>query len=138
LRNLWDVSTRKYSVQRHINNKHHGYSRVIPYLEYFVGRQSGSYAPSAPPLYRSKKRTDPIDIFQDEYYRELARRTVDQKFSTKPFWAKSFLKRSYWTEHSSIRQNIYKVITINSLLVICMVLMSKLNLISIVRDYIFK
>lgn len=80
---MW--STRKYSVQRHINNKHHGYSRVIPYLEYFVGRQSGSYAPSAPPLYTSKKRTDPLDIFMDEYYRELARRTVDQKFSTKPF-----------------------------------------------------
>ena len=84
---MW--STRKYSVQRHINNKHHGYSKVIPYLEYFVGRQSGSYAPSAPPLYRSKKRTDPMDIFQDEYYRELARRIVDQKFSTKSFYAKS-------------------------------------------------
>jgi hypothetical protein len=87
---MW--STRKYSVQRHINN---GYSRVIPYLEYFVGRQSGSYAPSAPPLYRSKKRTDPMDIFQDEYYRELARRIVDQKFSTKSFYAKSFVKRSH-------------------------------------------
>jgi hypothetical protein len=89
--------SRKYSVRRHINNKHQGYSRVIPYLEYFVGRQSGFYAPSAPPLYGSKKRTDPLDIFMDEYYRELARRTVDQKFSTKPFWAKSFVKRGYWT-----------------------------------------
>jgi hypothetical protein len=75
---MW--STRKYSVRRHINNKHQGYSRVIPYLEYFIGRQSGFYAPSAPPLYRSKKRTDPLDIFLDEYYRELARRTVDRSF----------------------------------------------------------
>ena len=71
---------RKYSVRRHINNKHQGYSRVIPYLEYFVGRQSGFYPPSAPPLYGSKKRTDPWDIFLDEYYRELARRTVDRSF----------------------------------------------------------
>lgn len=78
---MW--SSRKYSVQRHIDNKHYGYGRVIPYLEYYVGRQSGFYAPSSPPLYRSKKRTDPLDIFQDEYYRELARRTVDQKFSTR-------------------------------------------------------
>jgi hypothetical protein len=50
---MW--SSRKYSVQRHIDNKHYGYGRVIPYLEYFVGRQSGFYAPSSPPLNRSRK-----------------------------------------------------------------------------------
>ena len=82
---MW--SSRKYSVQRHIDNKHYGYGRVIPYLEYFVGRQSGFYAPSSPPLHRSKKRIHPLDtyiyIYMDEYYRELARRIVDQKFSTR-------------------------------------------------------
>ncbi len=78
---MW--SSRKYSVQRHINNKHYGYGRVIPYLEYLVGRQSGFYAPNSSLLYRSKKSTHYLDIFQDEYYRELARRIVDQKFSTR-------------------------------------------------------
>jgi hypothetical protein len=58
---MW--SSRKYSVQRHIDNKHYGYGSVIPYLEYFVGRQSGFYAPSSPPLHRSKKRIDPLDIY---------------------------------------------------------------------------
>jgi hypothetical protein len=28
-------------------------------------------------LYIGNKRTDPLDIFIDEYYQELARRTVD-------------------------------------------------------------
>ncbi|HEX2067711.1 MAG TPA: hypothetical protein VHF08_03330, partial [Nitrososphaeraceae archaeon] len=38
---------------------------------------------SSPSLHRSKKRTDPLDSYMDECYRELARRTVDQKFSTR-------------------------------------------------------
>jgi hypothetical protein len=36
-------------------------------------------------LYIGNKRTDPLDIFIDEYYQELARRTVEQKFSKRPF-----------------------------------------------------
>ena len=41
---MW--SSRKFSVKRHITNQHSGNAFLVPYIDYFVGRQSGLYPPS--------------------------------------------------------------------------------------------
>jgi hypothetical protein len=50
-------SSRRYSVQRHIHNKHSGRGMVIPFIEYLVGRRIGWYPPQLPPNYGSKEKT---------------------------------------------------------------------------------
>ena len=54
-------SGRRYNVQRHIENIHQGYSRVIPFTEYIVGRCDGSiaiplYSSGARPSYGKKEK----------------------------------------------------------------------------------
>ncbi|HLG37877.1 MAG TPA: hypothetical protein VI338_07055, partial [Nitrososphaera sp.] len=54
-------SGRRYNVQRHIEKIHQGYSRVIPFTEYIVGRCDGSiaiplYSSGAPPSYEKKEK----------------------------------------------------------------------------------
>ena len=44
-------SSRRYSVQRHINNIHGGRSNAIPFVEYLVGRRSGQYQPGPKPVF---------------------------------------------------------------------------------------
>ena len=67
---MW--SSRKYSVKRHIANKHYGYADLVSYIEYLVGRQSGLYPVSSYPNYINKER-NALDIFSEEFWKEKAR-----------------------------------------------------------------
>jgi hypothetical protein len=67
---MW--SSRKFSVKRHIANKHYGNANLVSYIDYLVGRQSGLYLPSSLPYYENKRRT-PLDIFTEEFWKEKAR-----------------------------------------------------------------
>ena len=70
---MW--SSRKFSVKRHIANKHYGNAYLVSYIDYLVGRQSGLYTASSQPSYEKKERTG-FDIFQEEFWKEAARRVV--------------------------------------------------------------
>jgi hypothetical protein len=68
---MW--SSRKYSVKRHIANKHYGYANLVSYIDYLVGRQSGLYpAASSYPNYENKER-NASEIFSEEFWKEQAR-----------------------------------------------------------------
>jgi hypothetical protein len=67
---MW--SNRKFSVKRHIINKHYGNAFLVTYIDYLVGRQSGLYLPSSPPDYQKKERSF-LDIFNEEFWKEKAR-----------------------------------------------------------------
>jgi hypothetical protein len=67
---MW--SSRKFSVKRHIFNKHYGNANLVSYIDYLIGRQMGLYLPSSPPNYEYKRRT-PLDIFTEELWKEKAR-----------------------------------------------------------------
>ena len=71
---IW--STRKFSVKRHITNQHNGYAFLVPYIDYLVGRQSGLYPPSAQPEYQYKENKRFFEIFSEEFWKEIARRTA--------------------------------------------------------------
>lgn len=43
-------SSRRYSVQRHIDNIHKGIGVAIPFVEYLVGRRNGWYPPRQTPF----------------------------------------------------------------------------------------
>jgi hypothetical protein len=74
---MW--SSRKYSVRRHIQNKHNGYGMIVSFVDYLVGRVTGAYYPSTPHIFPGKKYEDKskpsniVDIFSEEYWREVAR-----------------------------------------------------------------
>ena len=67
---MW--SSRKYSVKRHIANRHYGNADLVSYIDYLVGRQTGLYHPSSLPKYENKARTS-LDIFTEEFWKEKAR-----------------------------------------------------------------
>ena len=71
---MW--STRKFSVKRHITNQHNGNAFLVPYIDYLVGRQSGLYPPSAQPEYPYKEKKRPFEIFNEEFWKEMARKSV--------------------------------------------------------------
>jgi hypothetical protein len=75
-------SSRKYSVKRHISTVHGGYSRMVSFIEYIVGRQTGIYRPPFPAAptdgrdvqsRKPKQTPSRFEIFNDEYWREKAR-----------------------------------------------------------------
>ena len=70
---MW--STRKFSVKRHITNQHNGNALLVPYIEYLVGRHAGLYSPSSQLEYQYKGKTN-WDIFREEFWREVARKTA--------------------------------------------------------------
>ena len=67
---MW--SSRKYSVKRHIANKHYGYADLLSYIDYFVGRQLGLYPASSYSNYENKIRT-PWNIVWEEFWKEQGR-----------------------------------------------------------------
>ncbi len=46
-------SSRRYSVQRHIDNLHGGDGTAVPFVEYLAGRTSGKYLPGVQPVFMS-------------------------------------------------------------------------------------
>lgn len=71
---MW--SSRKFSVKRHITNQHSGNAFLVPYIDYFVGRQSGLYPPSAQPEYQYREKKSIYDIFYEEFWKEIARKAA--------------------------------------------------------------
>ena len=74
------LSSRKWSVERHITNLHSGQAVLLTYIDYVVGRQNGYYPPNAPPNLINKPRLELVlsppkmcDVIQEELWREAAR-----------------------------------------------------------------
>jgi hypothetical protein len=61
---MW--SSRKYSVKRHIAKIHDGKGVMISFMDYLIGRLSGTYLPGIPPQYVSKDKTTPLFSSNDE------------------------------------------------------------------------
>jgi hypothetical protein len=74
--NCGQPSSRKYNIQRHMQTRHNGIGAFVSFADYMAGRQIGIYQPSSAPTYHS--RTNSLDIFMEEAYRELARKAVNQ------------------------------------------------------------
>ena len=68
-------STRRYNVERHVSRMHSGYSSVIPFTEYILGRCRGFVTPpywvskSRPSFNTSEKRDTPKDEIMVEQIR---------------------------------------------------------------------
>lgn len=83
--NCGQPSGRKWNIQRHIQICHNSVGNFVSFTDYLVGRQTGVYQPTSPPIYHSKK-TNFLDIFMKEANRELARKIVNQTFLQRPIW----------------------------------------------------
>jgi hypothetical protein len=51
------LSTRRYSIQRHISNLHQGLDNAVSYVEYMAGTLAGIYKPNSTPFQPSKRKT---------------------------------------------------------------------------------
>jgi hypothetical protein len=82
---MW--SSRKYSVKRHISNVHNGFSMMVSFTEYVVGRQTGIYLPpipAAPAVGRDIKSREPYRSAQDRmfsigFWKEMGRDAARKK-----------------------------------------------------------
>lgn len=76
-------SSRKYSVQRHINNLHDGLANIVSFVDYIAGRRQGYYFASPVPSYITRQfvqsqsaptTSRPTDIMKDELFRSVFRK----------------------------------------------------------------
>jgi hypothetical protein len=76
-------SSRKYSVERHIQNLHNGNGHIVSFVDYIAGRQAGVYPNGLPPTYVKKNsvagipKARPMDIMQNELFKALAWKSVN-------------------------------------------------------------
>ena len=82
---MW--SSRKYSVKRHILTVHGGYSLMVSFIEYIVGRQTGIYHPPFPAsptghryVQSRNLKKHPFDKFSEEYWKEMAKEKARKDF----------------------------------------------------------
>jgi hypothetical protein len=78
-------SSRKDSVKRHVDKFHGGTGVIVSFIDYLVGRFSGVYVPGIRPTYLKKKagtKIDYLDVFEREFVRVLAERTVNNYFNS--------------------------------------------------------
>jgi hypothetical protein len=83
---MW--SSRKYSVQRHISKVHDGFSMMVPFTEYIVGRQTGLSLPpmraalTAGPGIKSRgsEKNTLFDTMTSEPWNETAREAARKNF----------------------------------------------------------
>jgi hypothetical protein len=73
------LSSRKWSVERHITNLHSGKGVLVSYIDYVVGRKNGYYTANPIPNF-IKPKTELVvsppklaDVFKEEICRETAR-----------------------------------------------------------------
>jgi hypothetical protein len=81
-------SSRKSSVQRHINNPniHNGLGQVVPYLEYLIGRKEGNYRPQEVPQFTRSGAPylNKIEAeVENQVIREIANRIYNHLFAGK-------------------------------------------------------
>jgi hypothetical protein len=73
------LSSRKYSIKRHIENLHDGIGNIVSFIDYIVGRRQGVYFPNLIPSYLMKQSqttastTRPADVMKDEIFRAVLR-----------------------------------------------------------------
>jgi hypothetical protein len=74
------LSSRKWSVERHITNLHSGKGVLVSYIDYVVGRKIGYYTANPIPDFINKPKTELVvsppkwsDVFKEEIWRESAR-----------------------------------------------------------------
>ena len=94
---MW--SSRRDSVKRHVKNQHNGYSWIVTYIDYLVGRDSGIYLPRAPPTYEKKTEVNKkpktyADIFTEEGMKEMARQSVSKAFNQPQIISNRFVSNS--------------------------------------------
>ena len=76
---MW--SSRRYSVQRHIDNVHDGISTAVSFMEYLVGRHNGVIPPprelarTAGPKLQSQKpeKTNILDVMTAEFWKSFGK-----------------------------------------------------------------
>jgi hypothetical protein len=82
---MWNLSSKKSSVKRHIQNIHNGDGVFVSYIDYLAGRRSCLYLPSLPPTYekkkQEKKKVDYLSILEKEAWRECVRNKVQHSLS---------------------------------------------------------
>jgi hypothetical protein len=79
-------SSRKYSVNRHIQNIHEGGANIVSYTDYIIGRRSAIYLPGIAPTYIPKnKDSGPhyMDILKDELFRCTIRKSFESSQNKK-------------------------------------------------------
>jgi hypothetical protein len=74
------LSSRKWSVERHITNLHSGKGVLVSYIDYVVGRKNGYYTANPIPNFINKPKTELVvsppkyaDVWKEEICRESAR-----------------------------------------------------------------
>jgi hypothetical protein len=55
------LSSRRYSIQRHISNLHQGFGNAVSYVEYMAGTLAGIYKPNSTPFQPSKRNDNDFD-----------------------------------------------------------------------------
>ena len=91
---------RKDILKRHLRLVHKGIGTVVSFTEYIIGRLSGYYTPSAPPILvksgmnkeklsaEAKGRTQvttPFDMFQESFCRESGIQLARKSFNPSSF-----------------------------------------------------
>lgn len=70
-------SSRRYNVGRHIETSHSGVGSIVSFIEYLAGVKIGQYVPKSGFGYRpTQQQMSCSKAFAEEYYRELARKSV--------------------------------------------------------------
>jgi hypothetical protein len=74
------LSSRKWSVERHITNLHSGKGVLLSYIDYVVGRKNGYYTANPIPNFINKPKIELVvsppkyvDVWKEEICRESAR-----------------------------------------------------------------
>ena len=86
-------SSRRWSVERHIQNLHQGIGSVIPFVAYLAGIQSGFYVPKFRPTFAKSavKAVTVMDTFKEELLKGFASKAADKVFSSSPIQNRHFL-----------------------------------------------
>jgi hypothetical protein len=100
-------SSRRYSVQRHINNKHAGGGTAITFVEYMAGCKSGKYDPSHHPNF-GDTNDNIMDLMAKEVERIRIQRVAEK--SLPPVGHQSYqdqanLLRSYIAQRLNLVRN---------------------------------
>ena len=81
------LSSRKWSVERHITNLHSGKGVLVSYIDYIVGRKNGYYTANPIPNFVNKPKAELVvsppkltDVFKEEICRETARQAYRKAY----------------------------------------------------------
>lgn len=70
-------SSRRFSVQRHIQGKHGGVGSVVRFVDYLIGFRHGYYLPSPKPSFRASEKSL-HDKMREEADNVFVRRVVEE------------------------------------------------------------